>query len=100
VLTGMLKDPALADVGMESISSPGVKTVEENSISITTLPGGEYKVAYDFRLQYGCRTMGNEVSEARGMNAHADIRINMSQPEISVQMDSYDIMLSQNHPGR
>lgn len=100
VLTGMLKDPALADVGMQSISSPGVKTVEENSISITTLPGGEYKVAYDFRLQYGCRTTGNEVSEARGMNAHADIRINMSQPEISVQMDSYDIMLSQNHPGR
>ena len=99
VLTGILKDPALADIGME-IFSPGVKTVEENSISITTLPGGEYKVAYDFRLQYGCRTTGNEVSEARGINAHADIRINMSQPEISVQQDSYDIMLSQNEPGR
>lgn len=99
VQLGMLKDPGLADVGMEILSSPGMKTVEENSISITTLPGGEYKVAYDLRLQYGCRTELNEVSEARGLNAHAEIRIDVSQPEISVQQDSYDIILSKNQLG-
>jgi len=96
VLTGLAAQPALRDCTMELLSAQGRKTVEMNTVALTSRPDGSYAVAYDLRLQFANRDSADESTRALGLNAHADMRIALHDGMPTVDAEGFDIAFSRN----
>lgn len=96
VLTGLAGQPAISECTMELLSAQGRKTVEMNSVALTSQPDGSYKVDYDFRLQFANRDSLDEPTRALGLNAHADMRIALHDGMPTVASEGFDIAFSRN----
>lgn len=96
VLTSMAAQPALRECTMELLSAQGRKTVEMNTVALTSRPDGSYAVAYDLRLQFANRDSIDEPTRALGLNAHADMRIALHDGMPTVDAEGFDIAFSRN----